>query len=165
MRDVTGIFDHYRVSVRSIWNTAFWPDSDLRDWDSVEQYQSIEKILFGALVLFKLDREMPVEDLFRKPIPFFSVTPATLSVPIMIQCPRPEAPLGCWDDPVDRVYDGKVEMHFLAFFDWNCLDYRDLQYYRVLIARFDQQPHLVGREALVERQYVKVLLANDAGSD
>jgi hypothetical protein len=79
-------------------------------------------------------------------IPFLSVTPSSPSVPIMIQCPRPEAPSGCWDDPIDRVTPA-VEMHFLQFFDWNQFDYRDLQYYRVSIAHFEKQPHLVGREA------------------
>jgi hypothetical protein len=31
MKDITAIFDHYRVSARSIWNSAFWPDPDLRN--------------------------------------------------------------------------------------------------------------------------------------
>jgi hypothetical protein len=81
--------------------------------------------------------------------------------PILIQCPRPEAPTGYWDDPVKTVSAGKVEMHFRTFFDWNQLDYRDFQYYRVQITAFDDQPHLVGREALIERLHVKVLLADE----
>jgi hypothetical protein len=52
-------------------------------------------------------------------------------------------------------------MHFFSFFDWNQLDYRDFQYYHVLIAAFDEQPHLVGREALIERHYVHVFLAEE----
>jgi hypothetical protein len=160
MKDVTAIFDHYRVSVRSIWNTAFWPDPELRDWDSVDQFRSVEKILFDALVLTKLDKVIPPEDVFRKPISFLSVTASSPSVPIMIQCPRPEKPIGYWDDPIDRLTPG-VEMHFLSFFDWNELDYRDLQYYRVSIARFDEHPHLIGREALISRHYAKVSLGRN----
>ena len=53
-------------------------------------------------------------------------------------------------------------MNFTAFFDWCAVDYRDLQYYRVEIAGFDEQPHLVGREALIERQYVRVFYSNAA---
>jgi hypothetical protein len=77
MRDVTAIFDHYRVSARSVWNTAFWPDPDLRDWDQVELYQSVERMLFDALVLAKLDKEIPADDIFRKSIPFLQVAPAS----------------------------------------------------------------------------------------
>lgn len=162
MKNVTGIFDHYRISARSVWNTAFWPDPDLRDWDFVEEFQSIERILFDALVLAKLDKAFPADDIFRKPIPFIQVAPSSTSSPIMIQCPRPEAPRGYWDDPVVRVAAGKVEMRFLEFFDWNQLDYRDLQYYDVWIAKFDEQPHLVGREALIEKQYVNVFLVEES---
>jgi len=160
MRDVTAVFDHYRLSARSVWNTAFWPDPDLRGWDSVEQFGAIENILFDSVVLAKLDVDFPRTEVFQRPIPFFSVTPVSSTVPIMIQCPRPEAPKGYWDDPIDRVSAGEVEMHFVSFFDWNQLDYRDLQYYNVSIAGFDEQPHLVGREALIERQYVRVLLVD-----
>jgi len=159
MQDVTAIFDHYRVSTRSVWNTAFWPDPDFRNGDSFEPFQSVERILFDALVLAKLDKEIPADDIFRKPIPFFRVAPSSPSVPIMIQ--RPSTQNSYWDDPVDRVTAGKVEMHFLAFFDWNQMDYRDFEYYRVWIATFDEQPHLAGREALIKRGYVNVLLAEE----
>jgi hypothetical protein len=162
MKNVTAIFDHYRISARSVWNTAFWPDPDLRDWDFVEEFQSIERILFDALVLAKLDKAFLADDIFRKPIPFLQVAPSSPSSPIMIQCPRPEAPRGYWDDPVDRVAAEKIEMHFLEFFDWNQLDYRDLQYYHVWIAKFDEQPHLVGREALIGRQYVNVFFVEES---
>ncbi len=157
MRNVSSIFDHYRISARSVWNTAFWPDPELRGWEFVEDFRSIEKILFDALVLEKFGEAFPVDDLFQKPIPFVQVAPSTDSVPIMIASLEP----GCWDDPVNRVRIGQVEMNFIAFFDWNQLDYRDLKYYRVRIARFDTEPHLVGREALIERQYASVFYAKE----
>ena len=160
--NVTAVFDHYRISARSVWNTAFWPDPDFRNWDSAEQYERIERILFDELVLTKLDKTFPSDDLFRKPIPFFRVHPSSpYGCPIMIQRPRPEKPRGYWDDPVDRVPAENVEMHFLGFFDWNKLDYRDLQYYHVSIAGFGEHPHLVGREALIDRQYVSVVLVEE----
>jgi hypothetical protein len=160
VKNVTEVFDHYRMSARSVWNTAFWPDAEFRNWDSVERFGEIERILFDELVLVKLNRTFPADRLFSEPIPFFRVVPSSALARIMIQQPRPNAPTGYWDDPVDRVPQNRAEMHFLAFFDWNALDYRDLQYYRVSIAAFDEQPHLVGREALIERQYVNVFLAD-----
>jgi hypothetical protein len=160
MEDVTESFDHYRISARSVWNAAFWPHSCFRNWDCFGQFQEIARILFDQLVLFRLGREFPFDSVFRMPIPFFHLAPSSPSgCPIMIARPIPEVPIGLWDDPVNRVNPGQVEMSFLDFFDWNLLDYRDYQYYRVSIAAFAEQPHLVGREALIERQYAKVFIA------
>jgi hypothetical protein len=58
VKDVSNIFDHYRVSARAIWNTAFWPDPDFRNWDSIDQFHEIERLLFQELVLAKLARKM-----------------------------------------------------------------------------------------------------------
>ncbi len=159
IKDVTAVLDHYRMSARSVWNTAFWPDPDFRNWESFGRFEDIARILFDELVLVKLDGTFPLEDVFQKPIPFLQVDPASPAVPIMIQR---EGARGYWDDPVDRVERGKVEMHFIGTFDWNQMDYRDLQCYRVSIAAFEEHPHLVGREALVERQYVKVFMPEQA---
>lgn len=158
MRDISSIFDHYRISARGIWNTAFWPDPEFRNWDSVDRFNEIQRILFCELVLAKLGREWPVHDVLRIPIPFLLVVPSSDSVPIMIQNPRPDRPTGYWDHPVNRISPGEVEMHFLEYFDWNRLDYADFRYYRVKIARFDNKLELVGREALIDRQHAGVWL-------
>lgn len=93
MKDVSSIFDHFRVSARAIWNTAFWPDPELRNWDSIAQFDEIQRILFNELVLGKLDREWPFPDLFRTAIPFFRVSPSG-QVPIMVQNLRSETETG-----------------------------------------------------------------------
>jgi hypothetical protein len=144
MRDVSGVFDHYRISARAVWNTAFWPDQDFRNWDSIEQFQEIEKLLFQELVLGKLAREWPLQNLFDAAIPFFCIVPSHgHGSPIMIQNPRPGAPSGYWDHPVNLLRPSDAELHFIAFFDWNLMDYIDLRYYRVRIASFDAHPELV----------------------
>ena len=160
MKDVTDILDYYRVAARSVWNTAFWPVLELRNWDSVERFDEIQRILFEELVLRRLDRQWPAEDIFRKPMPFLRVVPSSESVPIMIQQPRPDTRNRYWDDPVNQVDRGECELHLCEYFDWNALDYRDLLYYRITIAAFPAQSHLVGREALIERQYGAVFLAD-----
>lgn len=161
-RDVTSIFDHYRESARAIWNTAFWPDQDFRNWDAIDQFHEIEKILFQELVLAKVDREWPLRNLFEVAVPFFHVVPSIVhGIPIMIQKPRPEAPRGYWDDPVKLVKPGQAELLFMAYFDWNQMDYIDLRYYRVKIASFDTHSGLVGREALIERQHGAIHLMNE----
>jgi hypothetical protein len=41
------------------------------------------------------------------------------------------------------------------------MDYAELRYYQVLIAKFDARPELVGREALIERQHASVFISNE----
>jgi hypothetical protein len=161
-RDVTSIFDHYRVSARAIWNTVFWPNQDFRNWDSIDHFHKIEKILFQALVLAKVDREWPLQNLFEDAISFFHVVPSIVDeTPIMIQRPRPSAPRGYWDEPVNLVKPGQVELLFIAYFDWNQTDYIDFRYYRVKIASFDTHSELVGRDALLERQHAAIHLMKE----
>jgi hypothetical protein len=159
MRDISSIFDHYRVSASAIWNTAFWPDPDFRNWDSIDQFRDIEKLLFQELVLAKLEREWPLQKIFADAIPFFRVVPTIEhGTPIMIQKPRSGAPRGYWDDPVNAVKPAEAELIFIAYFDWNEMDYIDLRYYRVKIASFSAHPELIGREALIDRQSAAVQL-------
>jgi hypothetical protein len=158
MKDVSNILDHFRVSARSVWNTAFWPDADFRNWDSAERFDEIQRILFSELVLAKLQKEWPAGDIFRIPIPFLQIVQSSESVPIMIQNPRPGRPSGYWDHPVNQITKGEAELHFLECFDWNRLDYLDFRYYKVQIARFNARPELVGQEALIDRQYALVHL-------
>jgi hypothetical protein len=161
-KDVSSVFDHYRVSARTIWNTSFWPDPDFRNWDSRDRFREIERLLFDELVLAKLDREWPLESIFRNPIPFFRVVPSIgHGTPIMIQKPRPGALTGYWDDPVNIVKPEETKLAFLAFFDWNQMDYIDLRYYHVKITSFDMHPELVGREALIEHQNAAITLINE----
>jgi hypothetical protein len=151
--DVSAIFDRYRLAAREIWNTAIWPDPDFRNWDSVEDFQEIEKLLFQKLVLGKIGRDWPLEKTFSDPIPDLLVVPSHAGgTPIMIQNPRPGAPRGYWDDPVNWVKPEEAELLFISYFDWNWMDYIDLQYYLVKIARFDNHSDLIGREALIERR-------------
>jgi hypothetical protein len=161
LTDVTAIFDHYRVSARSIWNTAFWPDPTLREWDFIDAFSDIQRILFDSLVLSKIDMEFSAEDLFRKPIPFIRISPAAGQCSIMIQNPRGPQMTGYWDDPVNRISANNSEMQFIDFFDWSMMAVRDFHYYRASITKFDEHPHLVGREALIESQYVKVLFSGE----
>jgi len=161
VKDVSSVFDHYRMSARAIWNTAFWPDQDFRNWDSIDQFHEIEKLLFQELVLAKVDREWPLQDIFRNAIQFFHVVPSVLhGTPIMIQSSRPGAPTGYWDDPVKLVQPGQAELLFILYFDWNAMDYIDLRYYRAKIASFDAHSELVGREALLEHEHATIHLMN-----
>jgi hypothetical protein len=160
MEDISSVFDHFRISARAIWNTAFWPDADFRNWDSSDQFNEIKRILFSELVLGKVGRDWPARDIFEIPIPFFQIMPASQMIPILIQNPRSDRETGYWDHPVNCLASGEAEMHFLDYFDWDLMDYRDFQYYRVTIAKFDARSELVGRDALIQRHQARVHLAD-----
>jgi hypothetical protein len=100
-----------------------------------------------------------LQNLFESAIPFFHTVPSIVhGTPILIQKPRQGAPTGYWDDPVNLVTPGQAELFFIAYFDWNEMDYIDLRYYRVEIASFDTHSELVGRDALIERQHATIHL-------
>ena len=160
VEDISNIFNHYRVSARAIWNTAFWPDPDFRNWDSIDRFHEIEKLLFDELVLAKIDREWPPHELFQAAIPFFHIVPSGAGMRIMIQNPRSERATGYWDHPVDVALRGEAELLFIAYFDWDQMNYIDLRYYRVKIASFDAHPEVVGRDALIDCQNTAVHLVN-----
>src|SRR5215472_8995119 len=160
MKDVTSLFDHYRITARSIWNNGFWPDPDLKNWDSQEQFCQVTRILFDSIVLAKLDLEWPVEDIFRKPMPFFRIEPMSeTGCPFLVDRPGDaKTGGGVWSNAECSLSSTASTLRFIEFFDWDALNCIDLHYYLAAIDAFDSQPGLVGRRALVERMYVKVLL-------
>lgn len=160
MKDVSKIFDHFRVSARAIWNTAFWPDPDFQNWDSIDQFDEIQRILFDELVLRKVERDWPLRDLFRIAIPFFQVSPSG-HVPIMIQNPRSERAAGYWDHPVNLIQPGEAELLFISYFDLNRMDYAEFRYYHVSIARFNSHSELTGHEALIDRAQAAVSITSE----
>ncbi len=40
----------------------------------------------------------------------------------MIQNPRPGAPTGYWDGPVNLLRPGQAELLFISYFDWNQME-------------------------------------------
>jgi hypothetical protein len=161
MRDITNLMDHYRIVARSIWNTGFWPDPELRNWDSWEQFEQIKKLLFIALVAGGLEEIGGPSDMATTSGPTIRVVPFPPErVPIMIHLPREGDRNWYWDDPVREVAATEAELHFLDYFDWDKMNYVDFRYYRVRIASFASRPHLLGREALLEHQHAKVFVSS-----
>jgi hypothetical protein len=159
MQDITDLMDHYRITGRSIWNAAFWSQPELRNWDSWEQFEQIKNLLFSALVVGRLEQIGCCADLATVPRPILQVRPGQSStVPIMIHLPRQGDRNNYWDDPVREITGEETELHFLDYFDWDKMNYIDFQYYRVKIIGFPSQPHLQGREALLQHSHAKVFV-------
>lgn len=160
MREITDLMEHYRLIARSIWNTGFWPVPELRNWDSRDQFDQIKRFLFKAFVDARV-AERGWCDLANVPEHRYLIVPSGSSpVPVMIHRPREGDRNRYWDDPVNEINAPDAELHFLDYFDWNDMDYVDFQYYRVRIVAFKSQPHLVGKEALVDHHYARVFVTS-----
>ena len=63
---------------------------------------------------------------------------------------------GYWDHPVRSVNASDVDLAFIAFFDWDAYNKKDMRYYRVRIVDCKSQMDLIGRDALIETFYADV---------
>jgi hypothetical protein len=151
--------DHYRDVARSVWNTGFWAQADLQTWDARSQFEQIKKLLFKALVVARLEKGHCCDLNILPEDNKFLVVPSTSGpAPIMIHRALEGDRNHFWDDPVRQVEASEAELHFLDYFDWNDMSYADFHFYRARIAAFPSQPHLVGREALMEHSHAKVFV-------
>lgn len=160
MLEITDLMEHYRLVACSIWNTGFRPVAELRNWDSRDQFDQVRRLLFKALVVARLEHGHRCDVNSLRPDHLFYIVPIEPGpVPIAIERPREGDRNHYWDDPTKEVKAADAELHFLDYFDWDDTAYIDFQYYRVRIAAFPSQPHLLGREALLERRHARVFVA------
>lgn len=161
MTEATHLFMNYRECVRHLWNAYFRAIAEpTRNWDVRDEFDEIAREIFSSLVSreigavdFELAKESSSDPITR---PDFHIVPGSeCGVPILINRDLPRS--GYWDYPISRVEPNDVEMHLLRFFDFEELGYREYQYFEVMIDASVDYPDLVGRAALIEVQYAKVL--------
>ncbi len=154
--DVTDVMNYYRIIARSLWNFGFWPLPELRNWDSRDQFDQVKALLFKAFVEARV-AEGHLCNLTNVPEHKYVVVPSVPGpVPVMIHRPREGDHNWYWDDPVDRLRPSDAELHFMDYFDWDDMNYAEFRYYRVCIVDFPLQPHLAGRQALLEHHLARV---------
>lgn len=164
MRDITDLMEHYRESVRHLWNTGYRrleanPDLFLL----VEAFEAVAWSLFQTFVLEELrflrvpaDPVERTEEGDRLLVSALRIVPSGGRMEVSINRQIPCS--AYWDDPVNQVEQGEAVLQFLDFFDFGIRDRRDFEYYEVRIARFDQHPDLVRRHALVRVRHCRVLV-------
>ena len=169
MRDITLLMNTYREAARLLWNNFLRDPSEEAeglnpDNERYCDFEAVKRILFGSLVL----REIAREDL----LPEFLDAARLMSswqepfeeigVWVQHECPalinREEPHVGnqYWDSPVNRL-DASADLRVIDYFDWDTRIHRDFRYYRVRIASFPAHPEVVGRDALLETIYGRVL--------
>lgn len=164
MKDITLLLAKCRESARHLWNTYFVDRVNAAEafdhkWNIVDQFRQIERLLLWGVVFDELDEHRCEIDPGKELVSLLHVVPEPATgVPIMISRPSADGNK-YWDDPVDRVQASEVDLRFIEYFDWDQLGPREFQYYRVRIQSFSTHPHLVGRDALLETRFARVLLA------
>jgi hypothetical protein len=151
--------DHYREVARSVWNMGFWAVEELRDWGSRDRFEQVKKLLFYAAVAARIDQPGECcKDLTTINLSLRVVPRSSERIPIMIERPREGDANRYWDDPVGEVSASEAEFEFADYFDCNEMACADFQYYRVRVLAFASQPHLVGRQALIEHRHAGVFV-------
>ena len=159
--DATEEFQRYRLMLRGIWNSYICTDRDMRDWDMRDRFNEITPALAEKLLGEKLRRRLDVDDIVRLSV---FVVPAVNSigsvgqVPIRISETFEKQTSRNWDQPPMSVAQRDMAMIFRDFFDWDPLGYRDMQYFLVEISASCKFPELIGRDALIEVLYARVLV-------
>jgi len=164
MKEITPLMNTYRECSRNLWNADF----SLREftWDLHDEYESIRKLLFEALVVNELDPYKECSEHGTVPPPVLKVVPRTTSVPILINRPSDDG-AGYWDQEKDMsVNEGDIQLAFLDYFDYSQYPVKDFYFYRCKILQFPGHAKYEGREALVEVSDTKVFHDNnDRGLD
>jgi len=150
MIDVTEIVHRYRLALRHIWNTCFWVDPDLRNYDSIDFHEKLKPPLFAAIVAGPLGIQTEGQ-IFGNG---FQIVPKVASKegPVLpsLLVKRSEPPYVTWKELVGPFKACELSLTLLDFFDWSPMSYMDLRYYRVRIETFVQNPDLTGQDALVD---------------
>ena len=116
-------------------------------WDLEVRFSHVEEVLFEKLVC--------------EPARLTHAPYGSLQSEILVElnsdvCPimlNREVNSGYWDFPIREV-TRDARLLFFRFFDWDVLAYRDNRYVLVQIDSWPSHPEAVGKQALVEAQYV-----------
>ena len=154
--ECTDLLLKYRDMARMIWNSAFWPNADLREGDMflVGEYtgafdEAVAR-LYEGLVLLPLGHVCRVQDMNcpGKAVPL-SIEVTSPSVECLIDENLPEEPYHRWGRAELSLQDGSYDFEFRRFFDWDQLGHRDFRFMLVLILRMDAKPDAIGHHALI----------------
>jgi hypothetical protein len=148
--ELNALMVRFRLASRELFNHYFHQSiHDEDEWDMAERFDTVQEHLFNALVT----------ELANLPV----VTYGKLQPSILVALRHSEfAPWmlnreidsGYWDHS-QREFNRDAVLQFVSFFDWDQTDFKDHRYVRVVVAAWPSHPELVGKQALVESQYMQ----------
>jgi hypothetical protein len=148
------LMNRFRLASRELFNNYFRVDipSSGDPWLVEERFSNVQDELFQMMVT--------------EPASLSRIEYGDLQTEIIVELRSDSAPWllnreknsGYWDaEPNEVTRDAQLK--FKAFFDWDQLSYRDNIYVRVLVVDWPARPSVVGRDALIEAQYVRYVRA------
>jgi hypothetical protein len=152
--DATAVFETYREAARHLRNT-FFSTRDSCDWEVIEDFEAVAKILFDRLVLGRIlpdGCEIPEDCLLENK---FLLEPSGCGMSAMISREAPAS--GYWDHPVNTILPGEAVLAFREYFDWDQHGLIDFRYYRATIIESSKYPEIRGHDALIETIHAKVV--------
>ena len=159
--DVTPLMLRYREAARHLWNCFLRaPDTlaagSLPGDATLDDWEELRELLFRAIVLRHTGNPAHAAARLQwlTSIDFLRVH-LSVETPAMVS--RMTGQGMYWDHPL-RTLAPDDDLRFIDFFDFDESGYRDLLYCQVEIRNSPRHPELAGHAALIEAQYVSVVL-------
>jgi hypothetical protein len=162
MKDITNKLFTYLEAKRHLWNTYFLPAfSSLRECSPLDEYEEIDRLLFSALVLKDINKNLELESDFNfgaTPFPYLIVVPEEgISKMDILVCPSSS---GKWEF-VNLSLNKNIQFSFIEFFEWDRYSYTTYPYFRVKIEKCDIRQDIVGWDALIETKNARVFFVEE----
>ncbi|MBS1144918.1 MAG: hypothetical protein H6R14_2324 [Proteobacteria bacterium] len=151
---IDDLMNRFRLASRELFNNYFRIDipSSVDPWLVEERFSNVQDELFQMMVT--------------EPASISRIGYGDLQTDIIVEMRSDSVPWllnrdknsGYWDAEPNQV-TRDAQLKFKAFFDWDQLSYRDNTYVRVLVVDWPAMPSVVGRDALIEAQYVRYVQA------
>jgi hypothetical protein len=114
----------YLDTKQHLWNTAFKDEvTDLRNCEPLDSFETIDALLFAAMVCRPLNIKLPQDFIFGShPVPGIVVRPLPGQDSISLLLNRDDKALsGYWDEA--KMPAPHSEFEFIDFFQWNKYDF------------------------------------------
>jgi hypothetical protein len=144
------LIHRFRLASRELFNHYFHVSTHDEDaWIAEERFNIIEENLFKFLVTEPANLpDIP----YREPQPNIRIVPRNGDfAPWLL---NREIDSGYWDYPLNE-FTHEAVLIFCEFFDWDQIHFKDNLYVLVEIKAWSNHSNLVGKQALIEWQYVR----------
>lgn len=159
MRDVTNLFVEYLEAKRHLWNTYFVDKvRSIRESRVLDHYETIDRLLFSALILDTLDQPpLNSEHVFGiDPIPSFRVVPKKGIETMGVMFSEPiKGSNRKWNKLTQLSISG-CEFVFIEFFEWDRYGHVTYPYFMARVTKCPAFPDNVSRDCLIETKDAEI---------
>jgi len=165
MQDITKQMLEFKEAVRHTWNSYFAKGDSSMSPDIQDAFRSVEKGMFGAIVLAPFGMIQHACEYRAGALPFILVKPAEylreLPLQVFEQQANGNSVLGA---PISVSIDDLTAFEFFDYFDWYSYGHVDLPYIRARVASLQSRPSLQGMLVLIEQVHCRFGLIHERAS-